>query len=327
MVQSARDPISLLSRGYTSRFIGTAANGQPLLSTLAPEELEKDLRHMQAYYNAVLQYRSEMPLEAAPVKIDPEEERRRLTLRSKLQHAEVERQVLETQYVALRAHYVQVAQQKQPAESMLLATMVQERAQAVARARAKLQMMRDVSHVLEARTLDQVPVANNDRLSETWSAAEDVVLPKKSTVDFPCTHLPWAPPGVPLFLSTTSPLPDKTLAWKAGMDGCDKSMTWLDSLVSDDTDSDLETLREQVAALKSELDRQKHVHSLPRIYDRYVARMMLLRQETEAVLQRHNIILESAVGQAKAAQAWDEHQPPPPPAEEGSASPRKKQKK
>jgi hypothetical protein len=41
-----------------------------------------------------------------PVRIDPEEEKRLLTLRSKIQKAEILREQAEQEYVAYRAHYV-----------------------------------------------------------------------------------------------------------------------------------------------------------------------------------------------------------------------------
>ena len=119
----------LLARGLSARYCGA---NTPLTS-LTAEEMERDLRHMEAFSNACIAYSQQyfiyqnsgvhaddgrkkhsqmashvapQPLIAMPVRIDPEEEKRLATLRIKIQQCEAQREVLESQYLSLRAHYV-----------------------------------------------------------------------------------------------------------------------------------------------------------------------------------------------------------------------------
>ena len=161
--QRPLDPAMLLSRGLSARFVGanipliTSSNnntsngssnnnvGHPALAPLNKEEMEKDLRLMNAYYQANISYaqqhymymnrgspaaaaafaqngmggdeaafqelmaqqqQHQAAMVAMPVRIDPEEEKRLSNLRRKIALCETQREFLESQYVSLRAHYV-----------------------------------------------------------------------------------------------------------------------------------------------------------------------------------------------------------------------------
>jgi hypothetical protein len=135
-----------LARGATARALHPS-----LLQPLAADEMEKDLRHMQAYADATKSYRQQFFLQASrrlanqshgggaaplsarhsgssanhatnnnnntlvqlPVRIDPEEEKRLALLRAKIRRAEVVRAEAEQHYVASRAHYVRLVQDLQ----------------------------------------------------------------------------------------------------------------------------------------------------------------------------------------------------------------------
>lgn len=134
---------SLLARGMTSRTLGIRiANHIPPLSS---SKIEKDLRHMEAYSSACTAYAQQLfafsnrelvsrghygpappapgmtfseqksganahaghtPHVTMPIRIDPEEEKRLAILRKRVQNSEAKREVLETEYLSLRAHYV-----------------------------------------------------------------------------------------------------------------------------------------------------------------------------------------------------------------------------
>ena len=139
------DPL-LLARGMSSRFLSSKISHQ--LTPLPKDDIEKDLRHMEAYRNACNGYAQQLfvfknqelvrsgyfgtfaPLPGAdgeiiqpavpsaaakspfsmPIKIDPEEEKRLSILRKKIHQSEFEREKLETEYLSLRAHYVHESQ-------------------------------------------------------------------------------------------------------------------------------------------------------------------------------------------------------------------------
>jgi hypothetical protein len=95
---------------------------------------------------------------ALPVRIDPEEEKRRLTAQKRIQRAEAVREELEQHYVALRAHYVVTTQElqqlSQESERTIdyLQNVVSSTASVVGYQRARLQMTRDVATALRHRT-------------------------------------------------------------------------------------------------------------------------------------------------------------------------------
>jgi len=202
---TARDPSTLLARGYTARFLTT---GLPGMAALSAEERDKDLRHFEAYRQAVISYRQQyymavnrslpgvgigggvgavgaaatgdpksnkavaaagqhhhhqhpLTLSSLPVRIDVEEEKRLAMLRKKICLAEYHRENAEQQYVALRAHYVQVSRKLKERQNMekdennamikFLQECVEQRAAAVGLLRARLQMTRDVLSALKQR--------------------------------------------------------------------------------------------------------------------------------------------------------------------------------
>lgn len=177
----------------------TTTTGPPrpslaMVKALTNEEIDKDLRHFNAYRSAVISYRqqyyaavNQIPLESVqrnvahgvppphhlpphhhpvvastlpstlPVRIDPEEEKRLESLRKKITRAECIREELEQRYVALRAHYVQEQQLLQQTTKHRIETIqtwqdaLEARSKAVGLLRARLQMTRDVLHVLRRR--------------------------------------------------------------------------------------------------------------------------------------------------------------------------------
>ena len=134
------DPI-LIARGMSSRYLSTKT---PTIAALSKDEIEKDLRHMEAYRNACIGYNQQFfvfknqesvkggtfgmfaphpngegPIDISksadgsyfmPSKIDPEEEKRLSVLRKKISQSEFKREQLETEYLSLRAHYVHASQ-------------------------------------------------------------------------------------------------------------------------------------------------------------------------------------------------------------------------
>lgn len=170
----------------------------PCITPLSNEEMDRDLRHICAYQEAATRYHqltyaaanhinlnstaknssnqdsqhadsaggnldpttsSQFFATAAlPVRIDPEEEKRRLTAQKRIQRAEAVREELEQQYVALRAHYVVTTQElqsfAQESERTIetLQQCVTSTANVLGYQRAKLQMTRDVAAAYQYRT-------------------------------------------------------------------------------------------------------------------------------------------------------------------------------
>lgn len=173
-LQRSLDPAMLLSRGLSARFIG--ANVMQAITALSKDEMEKDLRHMNAYYQANVAYaqqhyiymnREELehyhnaqphssPI-AMPVRIDPEEEKRLQNLRKKIALCETQREFLESQYVSLRAHYVATtkelaaASKKSEGLVVFLQILAKRRGRVLSLYRARLQIAREVLACLETR--------------------------------------------------------------------------------------------------------------------------------------------------------------------------------
>jgi hypothetical protein len=163
---------------------------------------------------------------------------------------------------------------------------------------------------------------------------------------WPCTKMPPTPHGVPLLLSNVSNAPEKSVAFYAnGIFGSDKagSLAWIlpetvpasednhDGDVRGDDDRagsspapgaasasrrqrELEGLREEVAFLQNELAKERRqsqqisetVARARSKNDEWVAMICLVRQETEAVLHRHNIVLESDVARMAAERLYEQ---------------------
>jgi hypothetical protein len=337
----------LLARGLSARHTG--ANTP--LTPLTAEEMERDLRHMEAFSNACTAYSQQYfiyqnskedseeskssnkthqqpPLIAMPVRIDPEEEKRLTTLRQKIQQCESQREVLESQYLSLRAHYVYLSQKLKNYRGTVnghvefLQRQVQKRGRLVALQRARLQMAREVLASLQHRHDAKLDTAEDDStdLVEVWNQIHEQF--KEAEKDCRSSGLekwhamkvPQIPPGVPLMLSQLAKQPGKAAAWSTGgMFGSKPdSLCWLEPLLPKNKDKstleeDLPTLRSEVEVLRQELNRERTLNKdlQTNIIDRrhrndeLVAMMALLRTETEAVVARHNILLQS--DQAKEA--------------------------
>jgi hypothetical protein len=186
-MQRSLDPAMLLSRGLSARFVG--ANVMQSITPLGKDEIEKDLRHMNAYYQANIAYaqqhyiymnreelehfhnnsQNQMAPIAMPVRIDPEEEKRLQNLRKKIALCETQREFLESQYVSLRAHYVattkELAAASKTSEGLIgfLQTLTKRRGRVLALHRARLQIAREVLACLQTR-LDRLggTSSNND---------------------------------------------------------------------------------------------------------------------------------------------------------------------
>jgi hypothetical protein len=182
------DP-SLLATGMTARFIGARIQ----LSSLTSEEIERDIRHMEAYTNACIIYSqqffihnnralvesehfgpindptllaierlsggeaSEPYHRTLPVRIDPEEEKRISLLRKRIATSEAQREILESEYMSLRAHYVYESQRLRrtrhavDGELKLLQNLVKKRGTVVALRRVRCAIARDILTILENR--------------------------------------------------------------------------------------------------------------------------------------------------------------------------------
>eukprot|EP00804_Cyclotella_cryptica_P027707 CCRYP_010306-RE/>CCRYP_010306-RE protein AED:0.19 eAED:0.19 QI:247/0.83/0.71/1/0.66/0.42/7/0/644 len=138
---------------------------------------------------------------------------------------------------------------------------------------------------------------------------EPHVIPWDSMVE------PSTPYGVPILLSCLSSATDKAVGYLTDVND-PKAITWLESSLPASTaafDSDaieLLKLTEEVRLLEEEMNKevmlntelQKQIIKSRERNDQMVAMMQLLRTETEAVLERHNIIMESPEARAKAAE-------------------------
>jgi len=111
------------------------------------------------------------------------------------------------------------------------------------------------------------------------------------------------------------------------------SLSWLHQSFPPPTDrtQDLADLRDQVAVLQRELKKERDwnqeiqatISSRRRANDELVAMMALLRTETEAVVSRHNTLLESQEAKDAAQALHAEEQKEIPPEENGSSVPTK----
>ena len=93
-----------------------------------------------------------------PIRIDPEEEKRLTLLRNRVSISESKREVLETEYLSLRAHYVHESHSLQRARDgltgqlKLLKDLVEKRGEALGLYRVKYAMAQDILHSLEFRS-------------------------------------------------------------------------------------------------------------------------------------------------------------------------------
>ena len=209
----------LLSRGLSARFIG--ANVMQSITPLNKEEMEKDLRHMNAYYQANVAYAQQhyiylnrdelaaqgqlpgaaatvgadsnrmpgmMPPMAMPVRIDPEEEKRLQNLRKKIAICETQREFLESQYVSLRAHYVATTKELATASKhhegliVFLQNVTKRRGKVLALHRARLQIARDVLACLQTRMESLQAVAQQETTATVGNGEVKVAIKPKEEV-------------------------------------------------------------------------------------------------------------------------------------------------
>ncbi len=120
------------------------------------------------------------PSVTMPVKIDPEEEKRLALLRKRVAANEAKREVLETEYLSLRAHYVHESHKLRRVRSAvsgqvnLLRELVKRRGDALAMRRVKCAVARDILHALESRSAPSTSVKaenNGERNDATASDA------------------------------------------------------------------------------------------------------------------------------------------------------------
>jgi len=344
----------LLARGLSARYTGA---NTPLVC-LTSEEMERDIRHMEAFSNACTAYSQQFyisqnsndgvddgkstkalaspPIIAMPVRIDPEEEKRLTNLRQKIQQCEAQREILESQYLSLRAHYVYLSKKLKAYRGTVsghvkfLQEQVQKRGKLVALQRARLQIAREVLAALIHRQRATTKESDDSTdLLEVWNKIEEQF--KKAEKDCRSSGLeswhamkvPQVPPGVPLMLSQLSKQPALASAWSTGgMFGSNKdTMCWLEPLVPQSKDKselgeELPKLRRRVQALNDNLYNedlksrryQSGTISCRKKNDELVAMMALLRTETEAVVARHNIILQSEAAREAADKLLSEEE-------------------
>lgn len=351
-MKKSPDPTPLLARGLTARYLGT--NISHKFKALSSDEVEKDLRHIQAYYDAVISYRQQLYISynnvtpavvstvQPPIKLDPEEDKRLQHLQKKIAKAEAKREEWEQQYVALRAHYVQEAQDLQSAERVrttaleFLRDQVSQKTHTLGSLRARLQMCRDILECLKARGSVLGDESNstasnlaaqpdlNDPLIRLWDEAEEEPKSSITQNDIPweCIREPSTPYGVPLLLSAISSVPEKSIASSAGgfLGSKKDSLVWIESHLEGVEDTDViernAELREEVDFLERELARerqesQEYCHKIAvhrSRSDRYISMIAIVRQETEALLHRYNVILDSDEAQAAAAKIHEAEQ-------------------
>jgi hypothetical protein len=350
----------LLARGLSARLTG--ANTP--LTALTQEEMERDLRHMEAFSNACTTYAQQYyifhcakdgnntndggdgslsnkhgrtphpaPLIAMPVRIDPEEEKRLQNLRQKIQQCEAQREVYEGQYLSLRAHYIYLSQQLKGKRDdvnkriSFLQEQVNKRGRLVALQRVRLQILRDTLQCVQYREKFRVKQEGDPgelytvwgEIEKEWKKAEDDLRSPSGIMNWTASKVPKIPPGVPLLLSQLAEQPGQAAAWGTGgaFGAKPDSLLWIENQVPTappDTAEDLPALREEVAKLNDEIEReqalnkqiQSDVISIRKRDDGLVAMMALLRTETEAVIARHNILLESDVAQQTALRLHEE---------------------
>lgn len=362
-----------LARGMSSRWLGPRSK----LTALSTDEIDRDLRHMEAYQNACTAYAQQYfifsnrnlvqsghygrnggaaaaattapsirPDFLMPVRIDPEEEKRLSLLRKRIATSERQREVLETEYVALTAAYVYESQAldkcRQTVDGQLhfLQELVEKRAQVVALQRTRVAMARDALACLEKRTkmLEEgtrgLPDNGAGDIGQIWNdveaklgnaerACRSLKVPKElrdvkkeNCMPWDARKLPRTPYGLPIYLSQLSSVPDKGAAFGCGgIFGSKKSsMAWLQSNLPrtlakmNREQQHVKHLSEDAQKMQEELEHerklnkelQRDIAQRRKKNDEMCALATILRSETEAVLSRHNILLDTPEARAVA---------------------------
>ena len=149
-------------------------------------------------------------------------------------------------------------------------------------------------------------------------AGEDGILPWMSQI------MPRTPHGVPVYYSYLSTAPDRAGAFgTGGAFGADpNSLAWLEANLPQTFEPDyakdreeLDRLREEVEYLAEELELERdnnkelqtEIIANRKRSDEMISMMSIIRTETEAVLNRHNMILDTKEARAKAEVLHKEH--------------------
>lgn len=203
---------SLLARGMTARSVGfRVANN---LKVLAANDIERDIRHMEAYGAACVSYAQQLfafsnrdlverghygpappapgmsftrndsnghsqPSVMMPVRIDPEEEKRLAILRKRVAASEAKREVLETEYLSLRAHYVHESHKLRRTRSAvtgqlkMLRELIKRRGEVLALRRVKCAVAREILACLNHRAnSSEAAVSNANGTSEAMEGVK-----------------------------------------------------------------------------------------------------------------------------------------------------------
>jgi len=273
----------------------------------------------------------QVPIIAMPVRIDPEEEKRLQTLRQKIQQCEAQREIYEGQYLSLRAHYISLSKKlkgkRDDVDSRVafLQEQVKKRGRLLALQRVRIQMVRETQQSLRHRLANPSAPASSKAKDEQadlhavwtnfdqqWKEAEENLTKsigssaKDTVANWPASKIPKIPPGVPLLLSQLGLQPGNAVGWSTcGAFGAKPdSLVWIENQVPakrPDRSKVLPGLRDDVSNLKQEIAREQSLNrqfqsnaiKMRRQNDELVSMMTLLRSETEAVVARHNVLLES----------------------------------
>lgn len=321
------DPAVLLSRGYTARYLGAVLNNS--VTPLTNEEIDKDLKHIAAYQEAADRYQqvtfaathsnstSGITEETFPIRIDPEQKQRAELQRKRIQRAEAVREELEQHYVALRAHFAMTGQQLQQSQRESIKTIeflqqtVEQTATVVGLQRARLQMVRDCRDTLQVRTEESSGKTDTTScpMLSVWTSTEEELKKilknkRKVTMNLMNTMEPTIPRSVPQYASVLSKLPNQCLGYAASDILGSKKSSMVYVSAPDTThaiDESMDSLQADVAKLERELQSEMNRNEklladsakARKSHDEWVAMVCLVRQETEAVLHRHNVLLES----------------------------------
>jgi len=140
-----------------------------------------------------------------------------------------------------------------------------------------------------------------------------------TVANWPASKIPKIPPGVPLLLSQLGQQPGHAVAWgTCGAFGANEdSLVWIHNQIPterSDRSSILPGLRDDVARLKREIAKEQALNrefqtnaiKMRKENDELVSMMTLLRSETEAVVARHNVLLESEEAKRASKVLYDE---------------------
>mmetsp|Transcript_32639 Transcript_32639/g.37376 ORF Transcript_32639/g.37376 Transcript_32639/m.37376 type:complete len:409 (-) Transcript_32639:531-1757(-) len=262
----------------------------------------------------------------------------------KIQQCEAQREIYEGQYLSLRAHYISLSKKlkvkNEDVNSRIsfLQEQVQKRGKLLALQRVRLQIARETLECLRYRGSHSSPSSEtkehqadlhaiwND-LDKQWKKADESIVKSGGTSSsssgvchWPASRIPKIPPGVPLLVSQLGQQPGHAVAWStSGAFGAKPdSLVWIQNQVPtkrpDTSNHLLPALREDAPRLESEIETERKLNrefqtkaiERRKRNDELVSMMTLLRSETEAVVARHNILLESDEAKQAAMVLYEE---------------------